>query len=346
MTQPRILQILFALIVIGCLYGIVASTADRADYTIRIGLLSSKEDEDFAGASAFKQIVEERTNNAVAVEIYTSGQFCANERECVESLQSGVLDVFMTTFGGLGGFFGEGQVFDVPYMFRDDAIAECVFDGPIVGEVRDAVLARDLGLRLMTVTNTGGWRSIGTTGTLIQRPTDLRGLKIRTIPAPIQQELVKTLGANPTPIAWSELYLALATGVVEGTKNSVQDIIAQKLEEHIKYLTLDNHAYMGAIWWYSDRRWAALPVEFHPILAEGFDTLKDVGRALPKERAADAYERFEAAGGAVYRLTPEDRQAFLAASTGMKDWYVRQYGEQWLVKTEAAIAECEAANPL
>lgn len=117
MTQDRILTIIFGVIVAVCLYGVAISTASRPDYTIRIGLLASTEDEDYAGASAFKEIVERRTDGAIAVEIYTSGQFCANERECVESLQSGVLDIFMTTFGGLGGFLARGRCSMSPISF-------------------------------------------------------------------------------------------------------------------------------------------------------------------------------------------------------------------------------------
>ena len=341
MTERRVLNLLFAAIAISCLYAIAVSATSTAEHTIRIGTLSSQDDEDYAGSLAFKERVEKHSDGRIEVEIFASGQFCANERECVESLQSGVLDVFMTTFGGLAQFFGEGQVFDLPYMFRDDAVAECVFDGPIAGDLQEAVLARDLGLRLMTVANTGGWRSIGTTTREVRTPADLSGAKLRTIPAPIQQELVRALGANPTPIAWSELYIALATGVVDGTKNSVQDIVAQKLEEHVKHLTIDNHAYMGAMWWFSEARWADLPPDLRTIVAEGFEDLKTVARALPKERAEEAYERFKAAGGAVYTPTTEERAEFVAAAVDLRDWYTKQYGDEWLLKADAAIAACE-----
>ncbi len=96
-------------------------------------------------------------------------------------------------------------------MFTSDAQAECVLDGPILQKMRDTVLGNGLNIRLIGVSNTGGWRNFATTKKPIRNPEDLKGQKIRTTPADIQQELVRQLGANPTPISWAELYTALAT---------------------------------------------------------------------------------------------------------------------------------------
>ena len=94
------------------------------------------------------------------------------------------------------------------------------------------------GLRLMTIGNTGGWRNIANTKKEIRTPNDLRGLKLRTINSPIQIELTRALGAAPTPIPWPELYIALATGTVDGSKNGLTDIIGMGFEEHIKFVTM------------------------------------------------------------------------------------------------------------
>ena len=323
------------------LWGILASRAERPDHVISIGILASKEDEDFVGASAFKDYVEGRSGGRIAVKIYTSGQFCGGERECIEYLQGGVLDVFMTTFGGFGNFFPEGQAFELPYIFDGDAVAECVLDGPVFEELRQETLGRGLGLRLMTIGNTGGWRNFATVGRPVMSPADLKGLKIRTTPAQLEQEMVRALGANPTPIAFSELYLALATGVVDGTKNSVQDIVGMRLEEHVKQLTLDNHAYMGAMWWYSDERWRLLPDDLRVIVEAGFGELQRITRAVPKERQGAALEKFKAEGGSVHVPTEEERAAFREASAPMRDWYRSKYGDRWLKGVDDAVADCK-----
>lgn len=340
MSQKLVLNIVFALIAAVSLIGVVASRGAKPEYSISIGILASPDDEDYAGAKAFKEYVESRSKGRVAVRIFTSGQYCGGERECIENLQSGVLDVFMTTFGGLGNFFGPGQAFDLPYVFADDAVAECVLDGPIEGALRDAVLKAGLGMRLMTIGNTGGWRDIATRSRVVHSPADLKGLKIRTTPSQLEQRFVRDLGANPTPIAWSEVYLALATGVVDGTKNSIQDIVGMRLEEHIKRMTLDHHAYMGAVWWYSEKRWEEMPEDLKSIVAEGFSRLQKVTRELPKQNQSKALEQFKAAGGEVITPTQTERAEFEKAASGMRDWFAKTYGREWLDKLDKAVAAC------
>ncbi len=193
------------------------------------------------------------------MQVFPSGQFCGSERECIEALQSGILDVHMTTFGGLATLFGAAQVLDLPYTFASDSAAECVMDGPFMQQLGTALLDAGLGLRLMAVGNTGGWRSFGTTGQTIRSIGDFRGLRIRTLPSALEQEMVREIGASPTPLPFSEVYTALSYGLLDGTKLSPQDLVGQKLHEHAKFLLLDRHAYMGALWWYSEPGWRTLP---------------------------------------------------------------------------------------
>ena len=340
--KQRLLLLAFAAITVTSMVGAITSSVTTAERTIKIAFLGSPEDEDFDGSLVFKDYVESRTNGRVAVDIYPSGQFCGNERECIEGLQSGILEIHMTTIGGLGNVFAPGQVLDLPYAFRDDRVAECVFDGPIAGQIRRAVLDAGLGMRLMTISNTGGWRNFATADTQIRTPADLAGQKIRTTPAAIQQELVRQLGGNPTPVAWSEVYTALATGVVEGTKNGIQDIVGMKFHEHIKHITLDGHAYMGALWWFSEPAWQALPDDLKRIVFDGFQHLKTVTRALPMRRQIEAYEEFKAKGGTIYAPSPEEKALFRQASAGMRPWFAQTYGSEWLDRLDAAVADCEA----
>lgn len=323
---------------------VLTSGRTGAEITIRLSFLGSIEDEDYDGALAFERHVEGRSEGRVNVEIYPSGQFCSNERECIEGLQTGVLQVFMITTGGLGSIFGPGQVLDLPYTYRDDEIAECVLDGSLSADIRRVILEADLGIRLMVVSNTGGWRNFATTEAQIRRPADIRGRKIRTISAPIQQELVRQLGGNPTPVAWSEVYTALATGVVEGTKNGIQDIVGMKLHEQIKFVTLDGHSYMGGMWWYSEKSWQALPADIQQLVLDGFVALRDTTRRIVKSREAGAYREFEKSGGTLFALTPEEKALFREAANGMREWYIGKYGDAWLIRLDRAIADCETRN--
>ena len=107
-----------------------------------------------------------------------------------------------------------------------------------------------------------------------------------------------------------------------------------KFQEHLRYMTLDGHAYMAALWWMNDDFFNGLTPEQRKIVHDGFQHLKTVTRALPMRRAIDAYEEFKAADGEIYVPTAEEKKQFQDATAGMKDWFVAKYGEEWLKKLE------------
>jgi tripartite ATP-independent transporter DctP family solute receptor len=321
--------------------GLAQTPALAAKHTIKIVFLANIDDEDYDGSLVFKDFCESRSNGEIEVQIYPGGQLCGNPRECLEALQAGVIEVFLTTLGGFGNLFPEIQVLDLPYMFPNDRVVETVYAGPFVHELRKGIIERT-GLRVMTISNTGGWRNIANTKKEIRTPKDLKGIKLRTINSEVQIQLVKLLGANPTPIAWPELYTSLATGVVDGSKNGITDIVGMKFHEHIKFITLDGHAYMSAMWLMNNEFFLSLPKDMRKIVADGFDNLKNVTTAFPKRRQIDAYETFKKAGGKIYVPTPEEKAQFVKAAQPLRGWYTKKYGKEWLDKTEKAILDAEA----
>lgn len=339
------LRILLALVVMGCLAGVAASRVDRPELTIRIAFLASKNDEDYIGSMAFKETVEGLLPGRVEVQIFPSGQFCGSERECIEGMQSGILEIHQTTVGGLAALYGAVQVLDLPYSFRDDAVVECVVDGPMVQAMGDQILADGLGLRLMAVGNTGGWRSFGTTQQSVGSADDLAGLRIRTLPSALEQQMVRDLGGSPMALPWSEVYGALNAGILDGIKNSAQDIVAMKLDDHIRHLYVDRHSYMAALWWFSERQWQALPSDAKAAVEEGFRALALATRAVAREGEAPALEAFQSRGGTIDVASPEERAELRQRTASLREWYVSRYGADWLSKLDAEIARCEQAHP-
>lgn len=335
------MRLLLALIVAGCVAGIIVSRVERAPHIIRIAFLASKDDEDYFGAVAFKRTVEELLPGRVDVQIFASGQFCGSERECIEALQSAVLEVHQTTVGGLAILYPRAQVLDLPYIFPDDAVAECVLDGPIVRDMGEAILADGLGLRLMAIGNTGGWRNFATTTKHVRSVDDLAGLRIRTLPSALEQQMVRDLGANPMALPWSDVYGALSAGMLDGIKNSVQDVVSMKLDDHIRYLFMDRHGYMAAMWWYSEPRWQRLPSDIQDAAREGFRALALETRAAAKRREAPALEEFRHRGGIAEPATPAQRTALKSATGRLRNWYVQRYGREWLDRLDAAVTDCE-----
>ncbi|MEP0454326.1 MAG: TRAP transporter substrate-binding protein DctP, partial [Roseibium sp.] len=206
-----------------------ALSAVAADYTIRATANSNENDEDYDGLVVFKNYVEAASNGAIEVELFIGTQLCSNGAECLQGVAGGVIDVYISTSGGASGIFPYVQVLDLPYLMADDRVAEKVLSGDFTRKVRDMALEDSDGLiRLMTIGNTGGWRNFANTKRRVAEPADMEGLKIRTVVADLPQELVKALGASPTPIPWPELFTSFQTGVVEGSKNGITDIMGMK----------------------------------------------------------------------------------------------------------------------
>ena len=300
-----------------------AIAANAADFTIRATANSNENDEDYDGLVVFKNYVESASNGAIAVELFIGTQLCSNGAECLQGVADGSIDVYISTSGGAAGIFPYVQVLDLPYLMADDRVAEHVLSGDFTRTMRDMALA-DSGdkIRLMTIGNTGGWRNFANTKRRVQKPEDISGLKIRTVVADLPQELVKALGASPTPIPWPELFTSIQTGVVDGSKNGITDIMGMKFPDAgLQYVTLDGHAYMGALWWMSNDKFMAMPEGLRTVVVDGFAELQQATFASPKRKSIQAYADFVAGGGDLYVPSPSEKAAFKQAAAPVYDWF-------------------------
>ena len=330
----------------GAAAALALTSAQAADYNLRAVVGPDLNDEDYDGIIVFKDYVESRSNGAISVEIFAGTQLCANGAECLQGISDGTMDVYISTSGGAAGIFPYVQIFDLPYLLRDDRVAEKVLEGPFVALLRELALEDSGGtIRLMTIGNTGGWRNFANTKKVVQMPSDLEGMKIRTVVADLPQELVKALGASPTPIPWPELFTSFQTGVVEGSKNGITDIMGMKFPDAgLKYITLDGHAYMGALWWMNNEKFMSMPDGLRVVVADGFSQLQQATFASPKRKSIQAYEDFVEIGGTIYVPTPEEKEMFKEAAAPVYEWFannVRNGGEVLEAMIEAA-AEAEA----
>jgi len=320
--------------------------AQAADYTIRATANSNENDEDYDGLVVFKNYVESASNGAIAVELFIGTQLCSKGAECLQGVADGSIDVYISTSGGAAGIFPYVQILDVPYLMSDDRIAEHVLSGDFTRKLREMALKDSGGkIRLMTVGNTGGWRNFANTKRRVQNPNDMGGLKIRTVVADLPQELVRALGASPTPIPWPELFTSFQTGVVEGSKNGITDIMGMKFPDAgLKYVTLDGHAYMGALWWMNNDKFMSMSDELKTVIVDGFYQLQQATFASPKRKSIQAYADFVAGGGDLYVPTPAEKAAFKKAAAPVYDWFKTNVegGEEVFNAFTAAVSAAEA----
>lgn len=333
-------------VAISALMAGAAMTASAADYTLRATANSNENDEDYDGLVVFKNYVEAASNGAIEVELFIGTQLCSNGAECLQGVADGSIDIYISTSGGASGLFPYVQVLDLPYLMADDRVAEHVLSGDFTRTMRDMAL-EDSGnaIRLMTIGNTGGWRNFANTKRRVAEPGDMEGLKIRTVVADLPQELVRALGASPTPIPWPELFTSFQTGVVEGSKNGITDIMGMKFPDAgLQYVTLDGHAYMGALWWMSNETFMGMPDDLKTVVVDGFYGLQQATFASPKRKSIQAYADFVAGGGDLYVPTPAQKAAFKEAAAPVYDWFKSNVtrGEAIFDALTSAVAEADA----
>ena len=320
-------------------------TASAADITLRATANSNENDEDYDGLVVFKNHVEAASNGKIAVELFIGTQLCSKGAECLQGVADGSIDIYISTSGGAAGIFPYVQVLDLPYLMSSDRVAEGVLTSDFTRTMRSMALeSSNDQIRLMTIGNTGGWRNFANTKRRVASPEDMKGLKIRTVVADLPQELVKALGAAPTPIPWPELFTSFQTGVVEGSKNGITDIMGMKFPDAgLKYVTLDGHAYMGALWWMNNEKFMGMDEDLRQVIVDGFSALQQATFASPKRKSIAAYEEFKSVGGDLYVPTPDEKAAFKAAAEPVYSWFKENVdgGPEIFDALTSAVADTE-----
>jgi tripartite ATP-independent transporter DctP family solute receptor len=183
----------------------------------------------YAAMMAFKTYVEKATKGRMKVELYPYGRL-GDCKSNLEQILAGALQGATPPDGNLAPFYKNIQVFSIPYLFSSRKQAYAIIDGKFGKDLFND-MAKKSGLRVLSVFENGGFRSFTNNKHVIKTADDMKGLKFRVMDIPVHMEMVKALGATPTPVAWMELYSALQTGVVDGQENSALTIIAGSLQE-------------------------------------------------------------------------------------------------------------------
>jgi tripartite ATP-independent transporter DctP family solute receptor len=204
----------------------------------------------------FAREVEKRTGGRYKVQNFYSGALGA-ERESIEALQVGTLDLTMTSTGPVPNFVPEIAILDIPFLFRDYAHARAVLDGPIGQELLQKFPPK--GIQALAW-GENGFRHMTNNKRPVNVPDDLKGLKMRTMENPVHIQAYKAFGIIPTPMAFTEVFTALQQGTVDGQENPLSVIEAAKLDQVQKNLTLTGHVYSPALILMSKAQWDKLSV--------------------------------------------------------------------------------------
>ncbi|MBR0819825.1 TRAP transporter substrate-binding protein [Bradyrhizobium liaoningense] len=258
----------------------------------------------------FKELAEKYTGGKVKIEVYPNSTLYKDKEE-LEALQLGSVQMLAPSnskFGPLG--IREFEVFDLPYILPDLKTLRKVTEGP-------------LGLRLLKLLDSkgitglaywdNGFKQMSANKKLVA-PTDYQGVKFRIQSSRVLQAQFKALGSLPQVMAFSEVYQALQTGVVDGQENTWSNIYTQKMHEVQKYITETNHGYIGYVVIVNKKFWDDLPADIRDQLSKAMKEATDFNNAQSQKENDDALAEIKKSGKSeIIKLTPEQDAAMRKA---------------------------------
>lgn len=277
------------------------------------------------GLEKFKQIVEEKTDGAVKIDIYANGTL-GSERDMIEGLQLGTLDLVVTSTGPVINFVPEMGVVDLPFIFSSREHAYKVLDG----EIGHNLLKKfnDIGIVGLAFWE-NGFRHLTNSKRPVKKVDDIKGLKIRTMENEVHQAAFKELGADPTPMAWGEVYTALQQGTIDGQENPIPIIYNMKVYEVQKYLALTGHFYSPSLLLMSQKSFDKLTTEQKKIIKNAAVKAAAYEREQIKVQEDEQLSKLEELGMVVTR---PDKNALREATKGVYNKYEDKFGKEMIQK--------------
>jgi len=320
MRRTWIIAILIALFVLNITW-VDLGISQEKQVVLKLGHAVAPEHPYHVGAMRYSDLVAQRTKNKVKIDVYPSTQL-GNERDMVEGLQLGTIDLVVTSTGPLGGFVPRMFVVDLPFLFRDREHAYKVLDGPIGRELLDAFSAKGIkGLAFWE----NGFRQITNSVRPIEKPEDLKGIKIRTMENKVHLSAFRAFGASPTPMAWSEVYTALQQKTIDAQENPIAIIYFQKISEVQKYLALTGHFYSPTPLLMSLRAFNHLPKKIQEIMLDTAMECAAFERHLLRDNEAKQLAEIKAKG---MQVTLPNKKPFQDAAAPVYKEFESQFGKE------------------
>ena len=241
--------------------------------------------------------LEKISDGKMQLEIYPNSQL-GTERECLELLQFGSLDMTKVSAGIMENFAPKMKIFGLPFLFRDREHSFNVLDGPIGKQLLSE--GEQYWLKGLGYYDAGS-RSFYTKEKSINTPEDLAGLKIRVMESVTAMDMVRSLGSSPTPISWGELYTSLQQGVVDGAENNPPSFYLSRHYEVCKYYSLDEHTMLPDVLIIGTQIWNRLSKQEQKWLQQAVDSSVIYQRKLWKEAETEALAEVQKAGVTVTR---------------------------------------------
>ncbi len=299
--------------------------------TLRVGHGTTETNPRHVAAQFFAKRVDELSKGKLKIAVGGNAQF-GDDVEMLTALRLGTLDMSLNAQGPMANIVPEVGALSLPFLFKNPSTAWKVLDGAVGNELAAKAEAKQL---VVLAYWDNGIRHITNNVRPITTPADLKGLKIRVPSDPVAIESFTALGASPTPMAFSELYLALQQGVVDGQENPLMNIFHSKFQEVQKYLSLTSHKYEMTPFLMSKATWGSLSTDDKNVIKQAAIEARDHQRELATQADRELRQKLEAAG---MKINEVDIEPFRAATKSVYDkWQSGPNAE--LVKQLTAAAQ-------
>ena len=311
-----------------------AAAAQDARLTLRIGISTNDQDPRAIAALEFGREIESRTNGNLRVQLFHSGQL-GGDGALIEALalDSGTVDIIISDASNFSTYVPKMGISALPFLFGDFDTARKFMDSDIHAEVERELLSHNMRV-LARYCN--GFRCVTTGNRVIRTPADMRNMLIRTPENPVIMASMRALGANPQPLAFSELYMALRQGTYDAQENPVPVIYNNKLYEVQKQLSLTNHIYSGMCFTIAESTWRKLSASQQQIVAAAAKSSERTNRQMNRQMTEYFLSKLETEGGMT--ITQPDLPLFIEATKSVKDGLSGSYGADLLRRLDNWLA--------
>ena len=295
---------------------------------LKLGHVAPTDEPYHQAAEKFAELVNKNTGGAVQIQIFPNS-LLGGQRELLEGLQLGSVDITLTTAAVLSSFLPKTQVIELPFMFRDREHVYKVVDGPLAKEIYDGDEKKK-----MKVIDTweNGFRNITNNVRAIEKPEDMKGVKIRVMENKMYIEMFKALGANPTPMARGELFTGLQTKVVDGQETPLGQIYTSRFYEVQKYATLSGHTYSPEVVVFSLATWKKIPAKYHEEILKASAEARKFNRELSAKMDKEYVGKLKEKGMTVTELTAKQIVPFQEKMTPVWDMFADKIGKDLIQK--------------
>ena len=309
--------------------------AEISERTIKFAFQNNKGHPQEMGAQKFAELVGAKSGGKIKVKLFPGGQL-GGDVQTISAVQGGTIEMSVLNSGILQSLSREFAVFDFPFLFANPAEADAVTDGAF-GKGLHAKLAEKnlIGLGFWDL----GFRNITNSKHPITKVEDIAGLKLRVIQSPIYVDMFSALGANPTPLAWPEVYSALEQKAVDGQENPNTTIRSAKLNEVQKHLAQTRHVYNPQSLIFSKKLWDKLSADEKKIIADAATEATAYERQVSRQQASEAIEELKKSGMQVTEIAPAELQRMRDKVKPVIDKYSAQVGPDTVKALYAEIAK-------